>query len=160
MHVLLGPILDKRYKDTKNLTATFKELGAKAGKRADATPSPCSPTIHTTIPPKVWANHLRHASKLTPGQPSPYVRNKFVSPRRGVPAKETVTYSSSFLLQLLLLLSCFSRVWLCATPEMAAHQGPPSPGFSRQEHPSGLPFPSPMHESEKLKWSRSVVSNS
>ena len=25
---------------------------------------------------------------------------------------------------LLLLLSCFSRVWLCATPETAAHQAP------------------------------------
>ena len=25
--------------------------------------------------------------------------------------------------------------------------------FSRQEHWSGLPFPSPMHESEKIKWS-------
>ena len=49
---------------------------------------------------------------------------------------------------LLLLLSCFSRVWLCATPEMAAHQAPWSLGFSRQEHWSGLPFPSPMHESE------------
>ena len=30
----------------------------------------------------------------------------------------------------------------------AAHQAPPSLGFSRQEHWSGLPFPSPMHESE------------
>ena len=29
------------------------------------------------------------------------------------------------------------------------HQAPPSLGFSRQEHWSGLPFPSPMHESEK-----------
>ena len=27
--------------------------------------------------------------------------------------------------------------------------GFPSLGFSRQEHWSGLPFPSPMHESEK-----------
>ena len=27
--------------------------------------------------------------------------------------------------------------------------GSPSLGFSRQEHWSGLPFPSPMHESEK-----------
>ena len=27
--------------------------------------------------------------------------------------------------------------------------GSPVPGFSRQEHWSGLPFPSPMHESEK-----------
>ena len=38
--------------------------------------------------------------------------------------------------------------------------GSPIPGFSRQEHWSGLPFPSPIHESEKWKWSRSVVSNS
>ena len=37
---------------------------------------------------------------------------------------------------------------------------PPSLGFSRQEHWSGLPFPSPMRESEKWKGSRSVVSNS
>ena len=62
-------------------------------------------------------------------------------------------------LLLLLLLSRFSRVRLCATPETAAHQAPPSLGFSRQEHWSGLPFPS-MHESEKWKWSRSVVSDS
>ena len=64
------------------------------------------------------------------------------------------------LLLLLLLLSHFSRVQLCATPETAAHQAPPPLGFSRQEHWSGLPFPSPMHESEKWKWSRSVVSDS
>ena len=38
--------------------------------------------------------------------------------------------------------------------------GSPIPGFSRQEHWSGLPFPSPIHESEKWKWSRSVVSDS
>ncbi|XDA85175.1 hypothetical protein R6Z07F_014952 [Ovis aries] len=31
---------------------------------------------------------------------------------------------------------------------MAAYQAPPSLGFSRQEHWSGLPFPSPVHESE------------
>ena len=60
-------------------------------------------------------------------------------------------------LLLLLLLSRFSRVRLCATPETAAHQAPAYPGFSRQERWSGLPFPSPMHESEKWKWSRSVV---
>ena len=47
-----------------------------------------------------------------------------------------------------LLLSCFSRVLLCATPWTAAHQAPLSLGFSRQEHWSGLPFPSPVHESE------------
>ena len=50
---------------------------------------------------------------------------------------------------LLLLLSRFSRVRLCATPQTAAHQAPPSLGFSRQEHWNGLPFPSPMHQSGK-----------
>ena len=34
-----------------------------------------------------------------------------------------------------------------------SHQVPPSLGFSGQEHLSGLPFPSPRHESEKWKWS-------
>ena len=52
-------------------------------------------------------------------------------------------------LLLLLLLSRFSRVRLCATPWTAACQASPSMGFSRQELWSGLPFPSPMHESEK-----------
>ena len=60
----------------------------------------------------------------------------------------------------MLLLSHFSRVRLCVTPQTTSHQAPPSLGFSRQEHWSGLPFPSPMHESEKWKWSRSVVSDS
>ena len=49
----------------------------------------------------------------------------------------------------LLLLSHFSRVRLCVTPQTVTHQAPPSLGFSRQEHWSGLPFYSPMQESEK-----------
>ena len=64
---------------------------------------------------------------------------------------DTVKYAAAKLL---------SSVRLCVTPEMAAHQAPPSLGFFRQEHWSGLPFPSPMHESEMWKGSRSVVSNS
>ena len=48
------------------------------------------------------------------------------------------------LLLLLLLLSRFRRVRLCATPKTAGHQVPLSLGFW-----SGLPFPSPMQESEK-----------
>ena len=72
--------------------------------------------------------------------------------------KDTVgLFCVSWISTVLLLLSCFSRERLCATPETAAHQAPPSLGFSRQEHWSGLPFSSPMHESEKWKWSRSVV---
>ena len=46
-------------------------------------------------------------------------------------------------LLLLLLLSRFSRVRLCATPWTVAHQDPPSMGFSRQEYWSGVPSPSP-----------------
>ena len=42
-----------------------------------------------------------------------------------------------------LLLSHFSHVWLCVTPETAAHQAPSSLGSSRQEHWSGLPFHPP-----------------
>ena len=34
-------------------------------------------------------------------------------------------------------------------PTAGSHQAPPSLGFSRQEHWRGLPFLSPMHESEK-----------
>jgi len=45
-----------------------------------------------------------------------------------------------------MLLSRSSRVRLCVTPKTAAHQAPPSLGFSRQEHWSRLPFPSPMKQ--------------
>ena len=48
----------------------------------------------------------------------------------------------------LLLLSRFSHVRLCVTPQAAAHQAPLSLGLSRQEHWSVLPFPSLMRESE------------
>ena len=40
------------------------------------------------------------------------------------------------------MLSCFSHVWLCTTPWTVAYQAPLSMEFSRQEHWSGLPFPS------------------
>ena len=65
----------------------------------------------------------------------------------GLPHCRRILYQLS-LKGLLLLLSHFSRVQLCVTPWTAAYQAPPSLGFSRQEHGSGLPFPSPMRESE------------
>ena len=43
---------------------------------------------------------------------------------------------------LLLLLSCFSRVQLLATPWTAVYQAPLSMGFARQEYWSGVPLPS------------------
>ena len=61
---------------------------------------------------------------------------------------------------LLLLLSRFSRVLLCATSSTAAHQAPPSLGFSRQEHWSGLPFPSPVHACMLSRFSCVQLCNS
>ena len=54
-----------------------------------------------------------------------------------------------FLLQCMeVKVKSLSHVQLLGTPWTAAHQAPPSMGFSRQEYWSGVPFPSPMHESE------------
>ena len=58
---------------------------------------------------------------------------------------------------LLLLLSRFSRVRLCATPQTAAHQAPPFLGFSRQEHWSGLPFPPPMKVKSESEVTQSCL---
>ena len=58
-------------------------------------------------------------------------------------------YFVSKVLKVLLLPSRFSHVQVCVTPWTAAYQASLSMGFSRQEHWSGLPFPSPMHESGK-----------
>ena len=57
--------------------------------------------------------------------------------------RESVSLFKESCSVLLLLLSRFSRVRLCATPQTAAHQAPPSMGFSRQEYWSGVPLPSP-----------------
>ena len=46
-------------------------------------------------------------------------------------------------------LSC---VRLLATPWTAAHQAPPSMGFSRQEYWSGVPLPSPVGKPEWTFW--------
>ena len=63
-------------------------------------------------------------------------------PFLGPALKSILLENHLFPLLLLLLLSRFSRVWLCATPQTAAHQAPPSLGFPRQEYWSGLPLPS------------------
>ena len=57
--------------------------------------------------------------------------------------KRVIKKNFEHLLLLLLLLSHFNHVQLCATPQTAAHQAPLSLGFSRQESWSGLPLPSP-----------------
>ena len=69
------------------------------------------------------------------------------------------TDSKAFLFMLCYaMLSHFSRVWLCVTPQTAAHQAPPSMGFSRQEYWSGVPLPSPR--SYKLTSNKSILKGS
>ena len=70
-----------------------------------------------------------------------------------------IEYNWRFLYSNTAAKSLQSCPTLC-DPMTTALQAPPSLGFSRQEHWSGLPFPYPLHESEKWKWSRSVVSDS
>ena len=60
-----------------------------------------------------------------------------------------------FLLQRVKVKS-LGRVRLLATPWTAAHQAPPSVGFSRQEYWSGVPLPSPNIKTEQNKSYRQV----
>ena len=111
-------------------------------------------TVAHQAPPSMGFSRQEHWSGL-PFPPPGDLPNARIEPKSclplalasrpftaAVPGKPCHTF-------LLLLLSRFSRVQLCATPQTAAHQATPSLGFSRQEHWSGLPFPSPMHESEE-----------
>ena len=62
--------------------------------------------------------------------------------------------------QAMLLLSRISCVRLCTTPHMAAHQAPPSLGFSRQEYWSGLPSTlSRLQFSLEARIKRKVMTN-
>ena len=56
-------------------------------------------------------------------------------------------------MRLLLLLSRFSRVRLCATP-WRPHQAPPSLGFSRQEHWRGCVYAQLIHFAVEQKLTR------
>ena len=56
-----------------------------------------------------------------------------------------VSLQAHYSVRMLLLLSRFSHVRLCATPWIAAYQAPPSMGFSGQQYWSGVPLPSPKY---------------
>ena len=59
--------------------------------------------------------------------------------------KEDVIYCKELCVCAVFVLSCFSCVWLFATPWTVACQAPLSVGFSWQEYWSGLAFPPPGH---------------
>ena len=128
---------------------------------------PLSQDAHLRNPAAMWSGSPGHLEKPVTGVPIHSLSSEVVlgRTRRGerrlgvggrwrspeiTPSVLTSQLEMSLLCSLLLLLlSCFCHVRLCATPETAAQQAPPSLGFSRQEPWSGLPFPSPMHESEE-----------
>ena len=120
-------------------------------------------TVHTHIYNhyKHFFNHWKKKQLKDRGQKKPTgkIRKIFVQVVHKEITKMALKCKKNVETHSQLLLSHFSRVRLWATPQTEAHQAPLSLGFSRQEHWSGLPFPSPMHESEKWKWSCSVVSN-
>ena len=61
-------------------------------------------------------------------------------------------YLRVYLHTLQMIYAAAKSLQSCPTlcdPVDGSPPAPPSLGFSRQEHWSGLPFPPPMHESEK-----------
>ena len=107
-------------------------------------PGEISITSDMQITPPLWLKPRRTKELLDEGEKE--------SEKAGL--KLNIQKWRSWLL--LLLPSRFSRVQLCATPWTAAYQASPSMGFSRQEHWSGLPFPSP--EDHGI-WSQFFMAN-
>ena len=89
----------------------------------------------TASPPNFWLPHPHNPSPCLSG-PSAHVRavqcgaKNSSSGGHGLVSIPAQPFTSWVFL---LLLGHFSRVLLCETPETAAHQAPPSVGFSRQE---------------------------
>ena len=73
-----------------------------------------------------------------PGSPTPGILQARIL--------EWVAISSSNAWKWKVKVKSLSRVWLLATPWTAAHQAPPSMGFSRQEYWSGVPMITTMHQ--------------
>ena len=116
----------------------------------------CSPSRTPLPPPSPF--HPSGSSQCTsPKHPvsciEPGLATRFIHDilHVSIPFSQIFPPSPSLSESCILLLppSHFSRVRLCATPWTAAYQAFPSMGFSRQEHWSGLPFPSPKHASGK-----------
>ena len=67
-----------------------------------------------------------------------------------------ISFSNAWKWKVKVKVKSLSCVWLLATPWSAAHQAPPSMGFSRQDYWSGVPLPSPDDKTYcftfKEKW--------
>ena len=74
----------------------------------------------------------------------------------GSPGKNTGVGCHLLLQCMKVKVKSLSRVWLFMTPWTAAHQAPPSMGFSRQEHWSGVPLPSPVLGAKSANYSKGL----
>ena len=92
-----------------------------------------------------WCSHSGKQCDGENGKGKGESSDRFYFPGPAANLLQTVTIAMTLedslegkLTILLLLLSRFSSVRICATLQTAAHQAPQSLGFSRQEHWSGL----------------------
>ena len=98
--------------------------------------------------------------------------SNYVRPHRQQPTRLRCAWDSPgkntgvgchFLLQCMIVKSevkSLSHVLLLVTPWTAAHQAPPSMGFSRQEYWSGLPLPSPIWNTTRCNYPSGQTHNS
>ena len=106
---------------------------------------------------RIWGGDCHAAAKSLQSCPTlfdPIDGNPPGSPVPGIlqeRALEWVAISFSNAWKWKVKVKLFSRVQLLATPWTAAHQAPPSMGFSRQEYWSGVPLPSPWLPWDKVK---------
>ena len=104
-----------------------------------------------------WTTAAARSLQSCPTLRDPIDRSPSGSPVPGIlqaRALEWVAISFSNAWKWKVKVKSLRRVRLLATPWTAAHQAPPSMGFSRQEHWSGLPLPSPSwttREAQNLK---------
>ena len=90
------------------------------------------PQQKNPLPHRMWHSEM---GVCAPGSLTSILKQNKEAHIQSETRKGTLTGRSAWhRLLLLLLLSHFSRVRLCVTPETAAYPAPLSPGLSRQEH--------------------------
>ena len=102
------------------------------------------PSIHTLHAAAAAAKSLQSCPTLC----DPIDRSPPDSPVPGILQARTlewVAISFSNAWKWKVKVKSLSHAQTSATPWTAAHQAPPSMGFSRQEYWSGVPLPSPIH---------------
>ena len=115
----------------------FKNKRSETKKLANNSPRPCLTFLGKGFCWKFlgslrFLRHEPHISLFSSVQSLSCVR-LFMTPWITA-SQASLSITNSWSSLVLLLLSRFSCVQLCATPETAAHQAPPSLGFLRQEH--------------------------